>query len=421
MTVELEQRLENLGDALPTPSETARAEARARALAALPPALRRPYRRRLGLVALSGAAVAVLALLLATPWDDRSPLATERALAALGDRPVIHAVVESEQPHTTIVEVDSGQERPQFMRTEYWYDDERSLLRSRFTIDGHLLTELLQTREGALSDLGPVSGNPVEPHLDPALAGFASGYREALESGEARVAGKTGLDGREVILLQIALPSRKGRPPTHEEVAIDAESYRPLRFRFHFGEDTSNWWRVVSIATVDREEGQFAPPPVRTEPHHRGQTWTDEQTVTPAEAATALERPAVWAGESVGDVALSEIEVMKLTTEWTDGRETETRALSFQYGERPRGRAGGRWLRVTESTSKEMSRFGSFGAAPLAPGELRLVGLGGEGEAMIPMLWFGVVDLDGLYLGFESPQRDLILEAARALRPLRGG
>jgi hypothetical protein len=33
-------------------------------------------------------------------------------------------------------------------------------------------------------------------------------------------------------------------------------------------------------------------------------------------------------------------------------------------------------------------------------------------------MWFGALDLDGLYLGFESPQRDLVIAAARALTPI---
>jgi hypothetical protein len=134
------------------------------------------------------------------------------------------------------------------------------------------------------------------------------------------------------------------------------------------------------------------------------------------DAATVLERPALWPGESVAGIELTEIAVMKLTTEWSDGRETEARALRFEYGERPRGRPGGRWLIITEGTSKVMSRFGSFADAGLRPGELRLTGLGGlDGE---PDLWFGWLEHNGVYLGFESPQRDLVLAAARALRPI---
>jgi hypothetical protein len=417
MTVDLEERLERAAEALPAPSDAARAEAQSRALAALPRASRRTSRRRLGVVALSGAAAAVLALLLASPWEGRSPLATERALAALGDRPVIHAIVENLRPHATIVDLASGVERQQLLRTEYWYDEERALLRTRLSIDGHLLTELLQTREAALSDLGPLPGNAAEPRLDPALAGFASRYREALESGTAEVAGDAYLDDRRVILLRFTLPSPQEGQPLNEEVAIDAESFRPLRFRFHYGADASPWSRVLSIETLEREDGQFTPPQPRPEPRPRRATGLDERTLTPDEAHNVLGRSALWPGADVEGIALTEIELMKVTTEWSDGRETQAKALVLQYGEGRRADPSGRWLVVTEGTSAEIPRFGTFGATPLDVGELRLVGLDsglGEGRKM----WFGSLERDGLYFAFESPHRDLVLAAARALTPI---
>jgi hypothetical protein len=356
---------------------------------------------------------------LAAPWDERSPLATESALAALGDQPVIHAVVENLRPDATIVDLASGAERPQIQRTEYWYDDERALLRTRLTVDGNLLTELLQTREGALSDLGPVPGNAPEPRLDPALAGFASRYREALETGQAEVIGEDTVDGRDVILLRMTVrPAVGNRPALQEEVAVDADSYRPLRFRFSSGEDTAHWWRVVSIESVARDEQQFAPP-APAEPRPSRQTQVEERTLTPAEAATALGRPAMWPGPSVEGIELTEIEVMKVTTEWTDGRETQSRGLLFRYGKGRRARTGDRWLVVTEASRLETPHFGSFAAGPaLAPGQMRLVGLGGADGSEVDR-WFGRVELNGVYVALESPNRDVLLAGARALTPMR--
>lgn len=165
MSTELEQRLEQAVDSLPMPPATVTARARRSALAALPPtaATRRGSRRRtsLGLVAAGAAVTVAIVLALAAPWEGSSPLATERALAAIGDQPVIHAIVESTRPHATVVDVASGEEKRQLLvRTEYWFDDERALLRARITIDGTLLTELLQTREGGRLRARP---HPREP------------------------------------------------------------------------------------------------------------------------------------------------------------------------------------------------------------------------------------------------------------------
>ena len=421
MTIDLEERLERVADALPKPSTAVSAHARRRALAALAPPPERPSRiprRRLGLIAAGVATVAAALLVVAVLWDGRGPLATERALAALGDQPVIHAVVENLRPEATIVDLATGAERPQIQRTEYWYDDERSLLRTRLTIDGELLTELLQTREGALSDLGPVPGNAPEPRLDPALAGFASRYREALETGQAEVIGEDTVDGRDVVLLRMTvLPAVEDRPARFQEVAVDADSYRPLRFRFDWGEQASNWWRVVSIETVARDEQQFTAP-APAEPRPSRQTQVDERTLTPAEAATVLDRPALWPGPSVEGIGLTEIEEMKVTTEWTDGRETESRGLLFRYGEGRRAGSAEPWLVITEASRLETPHFGSFAAGPaLAPGHMRLVGLGGADGSEVDM-WFGRVELDGVYVALESPDRDVLVAAARALAPM---
>lgn len=422
MSTELENRLERAADSLPEPAETVTARARGSALAALPRgASRRRFTRRrpLGLIAVGAVVAIALAVALAAPWDGRTPLVTERALAAIGSQPVIHAIVENTRPYATIVDLTSGQETTQLLRTEYWFDDEKARLRARITIDGTLQTELLLTREGGRSELGPIPGNPPEPQLPPALGGFASGYRDALASGDARVIGETRVEGREAVLLEI----KRLSPPidagtvSHAEVALDAENYKPLRFRYRFGNQTTEWWRVVSIETLAREERQFAPP-TRAEPRPRRQTGTNERALAPAEAATALDRPAVWPGRDVAGVQLAEIELVKLTTEWTDDRETVSRALVLQYGPR-RYKAGDKpWLMITETSLRaENSSFGGLGGPDPQPGELKIRGVGDLDGSPADM-WFGSMVVDGLYVALESAQRDLILTAARAMAPI---
>lgn len=422
MPANLEERLERATDSLPSPSEAVTARARAVALAALP---RRAARRRftrgrpLGLIAVGAVVAVALAVALAAPWDSRTPLVAERALAAIGSQPVIHAVVEDTRPHATIVDLASGVETAQLLRTEYWFDDERALLRARITIDGTLQTELLLTRKGGLSELGPIPGNPTDPRLPPALAGFASGYRDALESGAARVIGETRVEGREAVLLEIKLlsPPIDAGSVSSAEVALDAESYEPLRFRYRSGNQTTEWWRVVSIKTLPREQQQFAPPAL-AEPRPSRQTGTDERKLSPTEAATALDRPAVWPGRDVAGIQLTEIELMKLTTEWTDDRETVSHALALQYGPR-RYKAGDEpWLMITETTTRaENVPFRGFGGPDPPPGELKIRGFGDLDGSPADM-WIGSMVVDGLYVALESAQRDAILTAARAMAPI---
>jgi hypothetical protein len=422
MSPGLEERLEQAADALPAPTPESRDRARAAALAALG----RPPRRRLRRVALIVPAVALtaavaFAVVLAAPWRD-GPLATERALAALGHQPVVHAIVEQPGERRTIIDLASGGERAEALRTEYWYDGERDLLRVRLSVGDRPLPggEYLHSPEGFFTDLGVRRDQARPPEFDAALERFASGYRSALDRGEATVVGEEVVDGREAVILRFSLPSRPSGEQVLEDVAVDAEHYRPLRFRFSSTaarSGTSSWSeapRVVEIETIPRDPADFEAPHAG-EPRPAGQTGVGERTLEPVEAATALGRPALWPGRVVAGVELSEIELTRLTTRWTDGRETEGHALVFRYGadRRTAHLEGKPSLIITEGTAIEHAlRFDLGGSTP-GPGELALTGVGktDRGE---PEMWFGSMQRDGIYVSFESPQRGLILAAAKA-------
>ena len=83
------------------------------ALADAVAATQRPRRRgrRLAVV-LPAAIAAVVALALVSPWDRGGPGTLERALAAVGGGPVIHAIVASSVPADVLVEIETGEERP---------------------------------------------------------------------------------------------------------------------------------------------------------------------------------------------------------------------------------------------------------------------------------------------------------------------
>jgi hypothetical protein len=145
----------------------------------------------------------------------------------------------------------------------------------------------------------------------------------------------------------------------------------------------------------------------------------DERELTPSEAANALGRRAFWPGRAVAGVELAQIELMRLTTPWTDGRVTKGRALVFQYGADRRTAHLERKpsLIITEGTSAEENLRFYLGGSALEPGELRLSGVG-RTQSGDPEMWFGSMRLDGVYISFESPRRDLILAAAKAMVPL---
>lgn len=393
-----------------------------------PAALAEPRRRvwRPAFLAAGIAAIAVAGAvaILAAPWRD-GPLATERALAALGHQPVVHAIVEQPSPHDTVIDPASGRERPgDAHRTEYWYDGERDTLRVRLLVGDKPLPggEYLLSPEGFFTDRGVQRGQARPPQLDPALEGFASGYREALDSGEATVVGEEVVDGRAAVILRFALPPGPAGAQPSEEVAVDKDDYRPLRYRFSATPDRTLSWseapRVVEIETIPRDPRDFEPPQPG-EPRPGGQTGVDERPLQPEEAASVLGRTVFWPGKAVEGVDLARIELMRLATTWTNGRVTEGHALVFQYGvdRRTAHLEGKRSLTMTEGTSTEETGPFNLGGSMPEPGALRLRGVG-KTDSGEPEMWFGAMQRDGVYISFESPQRELIVAAAKSLVPL---
>lgn len=373
--------------------------------------LRRRFRpgRRFAAAGVAATAVAVAIAFLPGRLADESKLRVlERSLAAVSAGPVLHAVVENEDSRAFLVDLASGQETVEPERHEYWYDDERGELRARLTIGSEVLNEIHVRR---------VAGPP--PHR--ALA-FATGYREALESGRARVVRWEKVDGRRAPVLSIAVPARRDPPrmgqapePAYtEEVVVDGETFEPLRFRHLYGTDVAagpvHWWRVVSIEAIERDDADFkAGPP--------SFPWTsfapsNDTEVTVDEAATALGRPALWAGRAIDGVPLERIGLVTTTITWTDGRETESPSLLIRYD------APKRWLWMSVGLSaEETPRFGPVDGEAVPAGKVRLMEVKAHDDPSIDM-WFGNVQRDGLYINMQSPARELVIEAAKTLQPM---
>lgn len=374
------------------------------AVAAAAPPRGRSLRRAAAPVALAVAALA--ALVVAAPWR-AEPFTAERALAAIGDRPVLHAVVTNVDPKRALLDLETGRSLPVVEQVEYWFDAGAGRLRARVSIDGRRETEFVQGPDGFVADNGQTFAGQGEPaRLDPALSGFASRYREALDSGAARVVGERTVEGRTALVL------RFGVGPAGEEVALDPESYRPLAFRWLLADGAQRWWRVISIESVDRDPALFAPP-ARSPDRPSELTAGTLRTLAPAEVADAFGRPAEWPGPAVGGVELTEIQLDRVRPRWRDGRETEARGLELVYGD-PRDRDA-RSLVVFVGTSA-VETF-AFTRGPLPdPGYLRLDGVP-RGDRAAEM-WFGSMQRDGLVYSFRSPSRELVVEAARSLSPI---
>jgi hypothetical protein len=285
-----------------------------------------PGRRRWRLLAsASGAATtiaALVALFLIAPWQS-SPSLVDRALAAVGAQPVLH-VVTSQPAQGTTLDLSTGQPIPQVLQTEVWFDRGRELKKSVFTINGETLDEALETKAGSWTRGGPVytcawiAAHPAEatkagvscnangdngttprtvpesaPELDPALAGFVDRYQAALASGAARRVGAGQFEGHDVVWLQFDADGRA------EQVAVDAQSYRPLLIKQEPGDVVL---RILTAETLPYRPALFRRPPETTA--QVGGSLAAETAVTPQQAAAALGGKALWLGQSWTDLRL---------------------------------------------------------------------------------------------------------------------
>jgi hypothetical protein len=356
-------------------------------------------RRALAVIVAAGAVAAVA---LAAPWGDRGPDVVARARAALGAGAVIHAVVEY-SANDAIVDVQSGKSTPRVHTVEYWFDAERHALHTRLVTDGVQLTEIVETPRGGESDLGPiVTGPGFTPQLEPALAGFVTRYRDSLSNGTASPVGTaTSADGRKVKLLWFDV-SRTER----QVVAVDAETYRPLSFQSTYrGGRRGPEWRVVTIESLPRDP-QFFAAPKRSAPRPTSGTVHEAVPIPLEEAERELGAVPVWLGERFVDQPL---EVSRSFTEstFTDGREVEGTVVRLEYG-RVR-------VRMAAAPAGAYALGMEDGGDPPPPaGSIAITRGFGRYDG-----WEGELRAHGLYVSLTAPTREQLLDAARALRPLR--
>jgi hypothetical protein len=298
---------------------------------------------------------------------------------------------------------------------EYWFDEPRAQLRTVVRRGGVVVDEFLQTRAGATSGAGRVRTLPgVEPALDPALAGFVTGYRDALRSGEARVIAQGELDGRRVAWLLLSNGDQR------ERVAVDAETYAPVLVTpfDQNGRPSTLSWRVRAIETVERVHAEFARPRPQPAKPFRGDVRAS-RPVSSSELPAIVSWPALWLSERWGALRLVSLELQTVTRGYPPGSRVQT------------GRGEGVRLRYAvdgERTYVELSQApfpepayafvgsaATFGGNPIPrEGEMELVELpdaSGRGATVV-----GQLRRDGVYVTIWASSRRLCLGAARALR-----
>jgi hypothetical protein len=378
----------------------------------------------------------------------------DKALAAVGDGPVLHAVLrETEPPRYSLVEISTGRvvRQPQTRTTEVWFDEERGLKHTITHTDGRLEDDELATPAGTNDSYGPVwtcariAQHPVEatkagvscnlsgdngttprnvpekrPTGDPGLTGFVDGYRAALENGEARKVGEGSVDGTEVYWLEFRLPDisdADGSNVTHlsERVAVAKDTYRPIVVQTFVDGEPSERLTVVSIETVSRENADFEQPQPLPRDERLGGGWNmvDRAAISPAEASSALGRPALWAGPEVGGQELTLVERRELDAFDGSGGHSRISAVAFLYGTTSESSGPSGSIEIVESDDPIDGLTTFPGVAPPTPSGFITIG---------PFDW-SYLRSDGLYVRISAtlpPLKaiDAVLRVARELRPV---
>jgi hypothetical protein len=412
-------------------------------------------RRRLPPKAVAGmvAVAAVIALALVLPWGHGRTSIVDRARAAIGAAPVLHAVTrETLETGETLVELRTGDRTPvrYVQEQEIWFDRVGERAHTITRTNGTITDEVLQTKDGGVSMDGPVitcawiARHPAEatkervscrfdgdnskmttldfperpPSVDPALGGFLTQYRDALASGRARKVGAGQVEGHAVYWLSIPIemPTDPTAPPApaldeRELVAVDRETYRPVLVRAIVNGSTVRSYRVLEIETIARAEADFTKPEPRPgrERVSIGEV-SRHWPISVAAAKRILGTDVLGLGDEFEGLRLSAIERQEVTTGYARSTGLPPRidtVVKVTYADAD----GSPRLWLEESTQPEFA-FGWFhspsrSAVEPPGGKLMLVGFG------------GLLVRDGLHVAIQAPfDPELVVPAARSLAPM---
>ena len=138
----------------------------------------RPRRRSLSVqLALAAGIVALVALFVVAPWQGSERVGVlDRALGAVGDDPITHAVFRGDWGGT-LVDLKSGERKSLYGEKEIWYDPSRNLAHEILRFGGAIEHEELYNPDKSASP----------------FAVLARDYRKALEQGPLASSARTPL------------------------------------------------------------------------------------------------------------------------------------------------------------------------------------------------------------------------------------
>jgi hypothetical protein len=355
---------------------------------------RRRRRPRLAL-ALAPASAALLVLVLAWPFGGDRGGVLERALAAVGDGPVLHVVLREEWTGR-VVDLRTGEETPAYREREVWFDPDRGL------------HEVVRFGGETQSD---VVYRPREIRVDllKTLRGLHDGYRRALKKGAARVVGQGRVDGIPVHWIQVEatiLADPDGTRHVWERVvAVSRKTFEPVyvdeRADGRPGPETG--LRILAMDSFPAGEGDFTGrPPTASRP-----SWSrGAGRLALAELPAFLGRQPLWLGDEFAGLGLVSTSASRVGV-GAPGASRSAPELMMFYGSESGGHIDRMrpHLVLAQSTDVDMA-FPTYAAGHFRSGEIVVM----QGKAFVRR--------DGVYVVIYSRSEDLLLAAARALRPL---
>ena len=410
-------------------------------------------RRRLPIRAsiLAAALLGAAAVALLSPWSESRGGVLTKALAAVSTDEVLHTVVVEPLRGQETVDLATGRSIQATIRIEGWFDFERSLKRTDTSRNG-LSQDILATPQGVFSSSGVVptcawiAAHPVEatklrvscnpsgrnearprhipeavPTPDPALAGFITGYRQALQTGRATNLGRGRVGGRRVFWIGFRIDANQ-----RERVAVDAATYRPLVHETIYQGALATRARVVTAEKVAYTPSMFSRPTLtKNQPAAIGNVVKTDH-VTLAAAERALDGHAKSLGPEFAGLPLADARLEALRTGYgplSHRPIAKSRGVEFVYGNGTQRAGSGPYLRVSEALSPQMAYWGQT-TQRVAPGTLALTvfrptqvapGQRNEGRAF----YVGQLRTSRLSITIEGSTRRAVVEAAKKLAGIR--
>lgn len=247
-------------------------------------------------------ACALLAVIAVNPFGTGTKGSlVERALAAVGQGPVLHVVYQTGPPVDAVINRQTGEVQNHVQpEAEIWYDASRGV---------HLIARIGPlVLDDELSPAGRVS------ELDQ-LALLAHDYTDALASGRATLAGEGEVNGTPIYWIQVSETAThsttNGQRVTHtqaREVAITQDGYTPVATRTTIDGSTDGLpiQRIASFETLADGEGNFAAPPTPPRPN-LGVLCCSTETTTLANAPDVIGQRPLWLGDTFAGLPLRRV------------------------------------------------------------------------------------------------------------------